>query len=49
MYPMRYTSPTNMTRKQTIDEEESEEEEDEEYDEDEEDQEDDCASRVTRF
>jgi len=45
MYPIRYASPTNMTRKQRIDEDEEDEEEEEE----DENQEDESASRVTRF
>ncbi|XP_077266557.1 G protein coupled receptor bride of sevenless isoform X2 [Temnothorax americanus] len=44
MYPMRYTSPTNMERERRIVEEEEDEAE-----ENEENQEDECASRVTRF
>lgn len=48
MYPMRYTSPTNIARKRRIYEEEEDETDDEE-EEDEKDQEDENASRVTRF
>jgi len=44
MYPIRYTSPTNIARKQKIDEDEEGEEEEED-----ENQEDESASRVTRF
>lgn len=44
MYPMRYTSPTNLARERRIEKEEKDEE-DEEDDKDQEE----CTSRVTRF
>lgn len=43
MYPMRYTSPTNIAKERRISEEEDEDEENEK------DQEDECASKITRF
>lgn len=49
MYPIRYTSPTNMAKERRIEEEKDEEDEEVEEEEDENDQENECASRVTRF
>lgn len=50
MYPIRYTSPTNVARERRIEKEMDEEDEEVEEEEDENDQEnDECASRVTRF
>ncbi|KAL0114213.1 hypothetical protein PUN28_011491 [Cardiocondyla obscurior] len=50
MYPMRYTSPNNLSRKRVFDEEEEDEaNEDMEEEENGKIREDDCSSRVTRF
>lgn len=49
MYPIRYTSPTNIAKERRIEEEKDEEDEEVEEEEDKNDQENECASRVTRF